>query len=73
LNSDLFIKEFEVSTFINSKSSLFFMVKCDLCGQKLATTFLNKIIGTIIKDKDGKKKTICSDCQRNHQDLKSKI
>jgi hypothetical protein len=41
------------------------MVKCDLCGQKIEMTFLNKIIGTIVK-KDGKKKNICSDCQKKH-------
>ena len=42
------------------------MVKCDLCGQKIEMTFLNKIIGTIVK-KDGKKKNICANCQRKHK------
>ena len=48
------------------------MVKCDLCGQKVPTTFLNKLLGTVIKDKNGKKKTICSDCQRKYskEDIK---
>lgn len=46
------------------------MTKCDLCGQKIQLTFLNKIIGTIARDKDGKKKTICSDCQRKNPNLK---
>ncbi|MGE0792971.1 MAG: hypothetical protein AB7V77_02180 [Candidatus Woesearchaeota archaeon] len=42
------------------------MTKCDLCGQKIPTTFLNKLIGTVIKDKNSKKRTICADCQRKH-------
>ncbi len=46
------------------------MVKCDVCGQKIRLTFLNKIIGTVVRDKDGKKKTVCSDCQKKHKDLK---
>lgn len=51
------------------------MVKCDLCGQKVPTTFLNKLVGTIIKDKNGKKKTICSNCQKEHskEELKELI
>lgn len=48
------------------------MVKCDLCGQKIEMTFLNKLIGTYFKGKDKKKKAICSDCQKKHskEDIK---
>jgi DNA polymerase II large subunit len=49
------------------------MAKCDLCGQKIQTTFLNKLIGTFVKDKEGKQKVVCSDCQRKHKDIKSQF
>ena len=41
------------------------MAKCDICKQKIQTTFLNKLVGTIIK-KEGKPKTICNECQKEH-------
>ena len=41
------------------------MAKCEICGNKIQTTFLNKIIGTTIKI-EGKKKTICSGCQKKY-------
>lgn len=41
------------------------MVKCTLCGQKIATTFLGKLVGTQIGS--GKSaKYLCSQCQKNH-------
>ncbi|MCX6711767.1 MAG: hypothetical protein NT139_01880 [Candidatus Woesearchaeota archaeon] len=44
-------------------------IKCAICGEKIETTFLEKIKGTYIK-----KKTICSNCQRKYKDkLKEKI
>jgi len=39
-------------------------MKCDICGAKIETTFLNKIVGSYVK-KDGKKKVICPNCQKN--------
>ena len=36
--------------------------KCDLCGEKIETTFLGKLIGTKIKDK-----YVCSTCQRKYK------
>lgn len=49
--------------------------KCDVCKEKISTTFLNKIIGTTMKNSEGKKKTICSQCQKAYTDkeLKEKI
>lgn len=44
------------------------MVKCDICGEKLALTFLNKVRGTIIKDSNHKKRYICSNCQSANKD-----
>lgn len=44
------------------------MVKCDLCDGKIQTTFLNKLIGTFVRDKNGKKKVICNSCQKLNKD-----
>jgi len=38
-------------------------LKCDKCGKIIRTTFLGKIKGTYVKEK-GKKKVICSECQK---------
>jgi len=40
------------------------MVKCNICGKKIAETFLGKIVGTYIKDKKGKQHVICFECQK---------
>ena len=50
------------------------MAKCDLCGQKIETTFLGKLIGTVAKNSKGKKKFVCRNCQVEHKDtLKEKL
>ncbi len=41
------------------------MVKCDICKEKIATTFLGKLVGTVVK-KEGKPKQVCSNCQKEH-------
>lgn len=38
-------------------------MKCDECGKEIKKTFLNKIIGTVVK-KDGKKLYLCNECQK---------
>jgi len=38
-------------------------MKCDICGEKIKEIFLNKPLGTIIRNKKGKKKSVCSECQ----------
>jgi len=44
-------------------------IKCAICSEKIETIFLDKIKGTYIK-----KKTVCSNCQREYKDkLKEKI
>jgi len=50
-------------------------MKCNICGKKVETTFLNKLIGTTMKDKKGKKKAVCSECQKKHTttELKEKL
>jgi len=40
-----------------------YMIKCNICGNKIEHTFLNKVLGTYIK-KGGKKITICFECQK---------
>jgi uncharacterized protein with PIN domain len=51
--------------------------KCHLCKKEITTTFLDKIIGTIIKtgeSETSKKIYICSSCQKEHgEDLKKKV
>ncbi len=47
------------------------MVKCDLCGNKIAELFLGKLKGTIIKKSgSGKQYTLCFECQKKFPDKK---
>jgi hypothetical protein len=39
------------------------MVKCEVCKEKIGETFLNKVLGTYVKDEKGKKHLVCSNCQ----------
>ena len=41
-------------------------MKCEICKSKIQTTFMNKLIGTYIKDEKGKKHTICKNCQQSN-------
>jgi transcriptional regulator NrdR family protein len=34
-------------------------MKCSICGKKMETTFLGKILGTYVK-----KKPVCPECQK---------
>jgi hypothetical protein len=45
-------------------------MKCDVCGAKIETTFLNKLIGTFVKDAKGKRKAMCPACQRKGEKIK---
>ncbi len=38
-------------------------MKCEICGNKIEETFLKKILGSYVKDKKGKKHSICRECQ----------
>ncbi len=40
-------------------------MKCEICSNKIETTFLKKILGTFIKDENGKKHCVCTACQSN--------
>ncbi len=50
-------------------------MKCDICNRKIETTFLNKLVGTMIKNSKHKKKYVCNECQRKYskEDLKTKL
>ena len=39
-------------------------MKCSVCSKSIDTTFLNKIIGTHVKDKNGKLHAVCFECQK---------
>lgn len=52
------------------------MVKCEICKNKIDTIFLNKLLGTYIKDEKGKKHSVCFSCQKKFNtkdDMLSKI
>lgn len=39
-------------------------MKCTRCKEKIEETFLNKPLGTVVKDGDGKKHWFCKGCQQ---------
>ena len=39
-------------------------MKCDICSKTVATTILNKIKGSYVKDDKKKKRVICFECQK---------
>lgn len=39
-------------------------MKCEICNNKVETTFLKKIIGSYVKDEKGKQHAVCSNCQK---------
>ena len=39
-------------------------MKCEICSRTIETTFLKKIIGTYVKDRKGKLKPVCFECQK---------
>ena len=47
-------------------------MKCEICGKKIEMTFMEKIIGTYVKDEKGKKHLVCFECQKKFND-KAKI
>ncbi|MBI4738131.1 hypothetical protein HY772_00960 [Candidatus Woesearchaeota archaeon] len=38
-------------------------MKCEICGNKIVETFLEKAVGTVVKDAKGKKHWVCAKCQ----------
>ena len=39
-------------------------MKCSICNKTIETTFLNKLLGTYVKDSKGKLHSICFECQK---------
>ena len=39
-------------------------MNCSICNKSIGKTFLNKIIGTYIKNDKGKFHTVCFECQK---------
>lgn len=39
-------------------------MKCDICKNKIEETFLEKMLGSYVKDAKGKKHLVCSECQK---------
>lgn len=40
--------------------------KCASCNAPIEVIFLEKINGTYLKDRKGKKRAVCSACQKNY-------
>lgn len=48
-------------------------MKCEICKNKIGETFMNKILGTVIKDEKGKKHSVCFECQKKFENNKVKM
>ena len=48
-------------------------MKCEICNKNIESTFMNKILGTYIKDEKGKKHAVCFECQKEFNNEKAKI
>ncbi len=46
-------------------------MKCEICGKGIATTFLEKLKGTHVKDSKGKLHSVCFECQSKLKDKES--
>lgn len=48
---------------LNTFSFFLALMKCEICGSKMTETFLEKAVGTVVKDAKGKKHWVCAGCQ----------
>ena len=48
-------------------------MKCEICKQSVEETFMKKIVGTVVKDENGKKHYICNNCQNKFKNDKKEI
>ena len=44
-----------------------YTMKCEVCKKTIEITFLAKLVGGYVKDKDGKKHAVCAKCQNKFQ------
>ncbi|MBI5393136.1 hypothetical protein HZA96_04665 [Candidatus Woesearchaeota archaeon] len=49
------------------------MMKCEICKGKIEEIFLKKLIGTYVKDVNGKKHTVCFQCQSKFMNNKDEM
>ncbi len=42
-------------------------MKCEVCKKDVEKTFLNKPIGTYMKDSKSKKRLVCNNCQKTYK------
>ncbi len=49
------------------------IMKCSICKKKIEETFLNKPLGTMIKDDKGKRHNICFECQKRFNNDKEEM
>jgi hypothetical protein len=51
------------------------MTACAVCKSKVETTFLEKPLGTYLRDAKGKRRLVCRECQRTTsiEGLKAKL
>ncbi|MBN1275671.1 hypothetical protein JXA12_05275 [Candidatus Woesearchaeota archaeon] len=49
--------------------------RCSLCKEKVGLTFLQKPLGTWVRDRKGKQHLVCQACQRRYSaaELKEKL
>jgi len=45
-------------------------MKCEICKKTIEENFLNKLIGSYVKDGKGKKHAVCSECQKKYKTKK---
>ncbi len=50
-------------------------MKCTICNKKVEETFLKKPVGTYVRDRKGKRKLVCKECQAklSIEQIKNKI
>ncbi|MEK6875854.1 MAG: hypothetical protein AABX63_00465 [Nanoarchaeota archaeon] len=48
-------------------------MKCEICSKNIETTFMGKILGTYVKDANGKKHSVCFECQKKSNNNKAGI
>lgn len=58
---------------LNTSGLFFVCMKCEICKSKISETFLEKPVGTYVKDTKGKKHTVCAECQKKFQSKKEML
>lgn len=48
-------------------------MKCEICSKKIESTFMEKVLGTYVKDEARKKHLICFECQKKFSNNKKDI